>query len=179
MICCRHNKVASLNSKMIRHPIETTPPKSGELRNCLLTLQPVHQFSFRAFVCSAQAILIIAALLKLASVFTRRSYLDAPAPLFTSLSWREMLLIATLLEATTVVFVFCNRNGRFALLSILWLSTTFAVFRGALWLIGYHGPCNCLGYLGEWLSISKSVLDGISVATLFYLLCGSAFFLLL
>ena len=58
-------------------------------------------------------------------------------------------------------------------MTIAFLATNLAVYRSALWFIGWHRPCNCLGNLADALHVPPQVADNVMKGVLAYLLIGS------
>lgn len=89
--------------------------------------------------------LVVTALLKLSAVVSAVTELDKPDPVFSFLSMRQSLLLAAVLEVAVVWWVSRWRNDPRSFGLILWLGGVFLLYRGAAWLTGWKGPCNCLG----------------------------------
>jgi hypothetical protein len=56
---------------------------------------------------------------------------------------------------------------------VAWMATNFLVYRFALWAVGWHHPCACMGSLAGALHLSDQAADKIMKGVLAYLLVGS------
>lgn len=124
------------------------------------------------FLYSSAVILLLTAAAKFASSFGHDKILLEYDPVlgfqFRTLFW----LVASVESGVAVT---CFRSGRTWLSTglVAWLATSFVAYRLAMWKIGYHKPCGCLGNLTGALHISPEAADTIMKVILAYLLVGS------
>ena len=85
------------------------------------------------------------------------------------------LLFATGMAEVLVALACFSRRGdsRIKLGLIAWMATNFLVYRIALWFIGWHHPCACMGSLAGALHLSDRAADNIMKGILAFLLIGS------
>lgn len=179
-----------MQPEMIHTDAPDAPLKSVGIGSCKRTGAGSHQtqhiknsFAGSAsvsglFVFSALAIFLLSGVFKVLSVLGKSDYLVEPAPLFPELSWRELLVVATVVELACVTYILKHGRKIHSAFAILWLSTLLMLFRTALHAIGYKSPCHCLGYLGDWLGLSPAVLDTFLWGFLVFFFFGSLAYVL-
>lgn len=131
------------------------------------------------FIRSSVAILTFTMICKLISVGTSSDYLQAAAPIFTFLKWKEFLIVASAVEGITTATILWSNPIRRQLLAILWISSVFLTFRMTLWLTGYTGPCNCAGFVGDWIHLPRAIVETTMLTFAWYMFLGSLFCLVL
>ena len=122
---------------------------------------------------SVSCILFFTAGTKILSLYANLPRLSAQNPLFWYLSNRQVILLATTFEATTIATILLSTNRALRLGLILWLSTLFLVYRFGLWWIHANTPCSCFGDITTWIGLTPSEADTVSKVVLVYLLGGS------
>jgi hypothetical protein len=125
------------------------------------------------FARSAVAILLITAVLKLVAATGEARILAQADPLLTFLSYREIMVMASILELA-VVGLILRESGRFRQVALVaWISTVFLAYRLGLWWIGHEGSCPCLGNVTRSIGLSPAMEDlGVKIL-LGYLVLGS------
>jgi hypothetical protein len=125
------------------------------------------------FLLVTGSILLFATgILKLITVLSEAPFLQANAPLFTWLSWRQLLFIACTTEfvCATVVLRYLNEpTGAFAM---LWIALMLLLYRVGMVIVDYTGPCECLGSLRTALGLTTTQANSIAWQILAYLLGG-------
>jgi len=124
------------------------------------------------FVWSAGIVLAAVGIAKAFSAAAPARALDTPDPLFT-IPFRQLFLLVGLAELLIAFFCLFTDKRRLSLLAVAWLSTNFLLYRLALWFIGWHHPCACMGSLAGALHLSDRAADNIMKGVLAYLLVGS------
>jgi hypothetical protein len=119
----------------------------------------------------------IGVLLLIVSVGKFYSAINPPMSLLEAepvfrISLRTLFIIAASTEGVVGVLCLLRAPGIATSLLILWLSCLFLSYRFALYLLGYNGPCNCMGELTERLHISSSTGDMIMRVLLLFMLLG-------
>lgn len=160
--------------------VEEESVSAGEEKSAVasrMVASAANRFS-KVFIHSAWLILMLTGVLKLMSAPQNLDYLAAPAPVFPELTWRQLLFITGVLELTCAIYVLRHLTKRASLFLILWLSSILLLFKISLFMISYTGPCNCMGFIGDWLGLSQAALDQIGWAILSFLIAGSTMSLL-
>jgi hypothetical protein len=126
----------------------------------------------RYYILSVGAILGVAAIAKIVSVFGTARVLLIQDPLI-GISFRKLIILAGVVEL--VIASLCLSTNRLKLNSLMvaWLSTSFVVYRFGLWWINWQRPCHCLGNLTDALHIPPQTADTVMKFILAYLLIGS------
>lgn len=126
----------------------------------------------KAFLRSALVILAITALAKLYSAFGPAAVLARSDHLLL-VPYRWILVGVAGLELTVVAMVLVASVPKIKLLSILWLSTCFALYRFAKWFFNLPDPCHCLGDITGNLPLKPQAIDlGLKIIVA-YLFAGS------
>jgi hypothetical protein len=144
----------------------TTPYSSSEKRSTTC-----HRL-IRLFVLSAGVLLFVTALAKLLTARGTARVLLSPDPIF-AIPFREVLLAVAVLELLVALSCLLGSGLRLQVLLVACLSTNFVSYRVGLWLMGWHGPCGCLGTLTGALHVSPETADAVMKIILSYLLVGS------
>ena len=126
----------------------------------------------RCFVLAAGVLLLVTAGAKSVSSFGRAGILAMPDPIF-QMPMRSVLQMASIVEFTVALVCILGKRIYLQAAVLAWLSSIFAVYRLALWHLGYHKPCNCMGNLTDALHISPGAADLAMKMVLGYLLLGS------
>lgn len=126
----------------------------------------------RWFVLSAGGIFLVTGLAKIVTSFGHARALSLQDPLLLY-QFRHLLLAVGVTETVIAVSCFFVNKPRLALGLIAWMSTNFAVYRTALWFIGWHRPCHCMGNLTDMLHLSPERADLAMKLILTYLVVGS------
>lgn len=127
---------------------------------------------FRGFMVSAGVLLLATAAAKLVSAGGNARILQFPDPVF-AIPFRRVFWIVGGLELVIALICLFGKWPRLQAGLVAWLATSFAVYRLALNLSGYHSPCHCLGNLTDALHISPETADNAMKVVLAYLLIGS------
>jgi hypothetical protein len=130
----------------------------------------------RWFKWSAIVVLTLTSVAKLLSATGDAVILDLPDPLF-GLPRGQVLLVVACLELMVVGGLLSRMAARRKHLLLLWLSTSFLLYRIAIYSIAPGKPCACLGSLTEVLPFSEATVNGFLSCLVIYLLAGSAFLL--
>lgn len=128
----------------------------------------------KGFIWTSGGILLVTALGKAAASVGYSGILLEPAPLFSFLTYQQLLIGATLVELLVVVSIICFLPIAKGIWTITGLATVFIVYRGGVWLIGYDRPCGCLGSLVQALPISEQAASSIMIGVLAYLWLGGS-----
>ena len=125
----------------------------------------------RLFLCVAGVLLLATAAAKFIGSFGGARVLNTLDPL-TGLSLRTLFRLAGGIELIVAFYCLLGRKMKFQAGFVSWLATTLVAYRLGLVLMGYHGPCNCLGNLTDALHISPQTADTAMKIILAYLLIG-------
>lgn len=126
------------------------------------------------FLNAAVALWGLTGVFKVWTVVQELPYLSHSAPILPEFTWRQLLLGGAVLEIGCAAYILRHRASQKAgLHATLWLALTLCIFRATLRLIGYTGPCNCLGYIGDGLGLSQQAASAIAWGILLFLLAGS------
>lgn len=126
------------------------------------------------FLYSAGGLLLGTGLAKLVSATGSARILEMHDPILL-MTFRDVLITAGALELLASLICFTGKRMCFRAGALVWLSTSFLLYRFALFLIGYHKPCICLGYgnVTDALHIPAADAHLAANVILGYLLIGS------
>jgi hypothetical protein len=124
------------------------------------------------FLLSAGVMLAITGVGKIWAQFGTVVALTVVDPIL-GIQFKHLLLAAGMAELAIATVCFLSKANRLATVLVVWLATSFVVYRLGLWWIGWHKPCSCMGSLTDTLHISPMVADNIMKVVLAYLLIGS------
>lgn len=125
-----------------------------------------HGLYVSAFSWGVGVFLGISACLKVAAGWGDSRIWNIPDPLFPVLTTRQMTLLACAVEIVVLTWMFLAKTAIGRLWPIMWVVAVFAIYRLGLVLVGYHGPCSCLGDLpaslawAEWLAPGFLIVAG-------------------
>jgi hypothetical protein len=124
------------------------------------------------FLRSAGVLLLATAAAKVLSAVATSRALQSLDPIFM-LPFRYELVLVAGIEA--VLGIICFLSAKIVLRAALlaWLTSLFLIYRLGLLLVGYEGPCRCLGNLTDALHVAPQTADAIMKGVLGYLLVGS------
>lgn len=125
------------------------------------------------FIKSAVVILVMTSVLKVIAATGEQGLLGAKDPLFYFLTTRQLMILTAVIEIGLVILLTRPIQAIHKVLLIGTLSTSFAFYRIVLLLIGYRGPCACLGRLTAWMGLSDSQVMVLTGGLVAYLLFGS------
>jgi hypothetical protein len=125
----------------------------------------------RFFIFSSALILLVTASAKLAVSAGHASILMEPDPII-GVSVKHLIVTVAIIELC-IVITCLSKSIMVPIMLIAWLSTNLLAYRIILALIGYSGPCHCLGNLTENLHIPAQTTDTVMKIILSYLLAGS------
>jgi hypothetical protein len=124
------------------------------------------------FLLSAGVMLAITGFGKIMAQFGTVVALTVVDPIF-GIQFKYLLLAVGMAELAVAAVCFFSKANRLGAILVVWLATSFVVYRLGLWWIGWHKPCSCMGSLTDTLHISPVVADNIMKVVLAYLLIGS------
>jgi hypothetical protein len=124
------------------------------------------------FLRTAAIILLATGLAKLISGLGSAHILDTTDPIFL-ISFRHLFWFVGSLELVIATFCFIAEHAAFKAAVVAWLSSCFLLYRFALFLIGYHKRCPCLGNFTDALAIPTHTVDTVLWCILGYLFVGS------
>jgi hypothetical protein len=84
-----------------------------------------------------------------------------------------VFLVVGVLELVVALTCLVGDRLRLQAWLVAWLASSFVIYRVALFLSAYRGPCHCLGNLTDALHISPQTADTAMKIILAYLLIGS------
>jgi hypothetical protein len=125
-------------------------------------------FFFRA----AGWILLVTASAKLVSSFGHARALAVAEPI-SGFSFRWVLLGVAAVELAVAVLCLRSEDFRLQTLIVAWLATSFMAYRLGLALLGYTGPCGCMGHITDALHLPSQQVDSVMKGILAFLLLGS------
>lgn len=131
----------------------------------------------RPFAKSVSFLLVLTAVAKLIAILEHKQFLMLPDAVFSTLTTRDSLAIAAVLELVVAVFVFLKAKHLSAMVACSWLVSVFVCYRMLAKAFFYSKPCNCLGGVLDWTGISRRVLDVLPIIILCYIGVGSFCFL--
>jgi len=125
------------------------------------------------FLYASALILFSTGAIKVATAFGYSPWLTKHDPLFQFLSNRSLFLSVGGLELCVAAYLVLGRGIGAKLGMVLWLSSSFVLYRlGLIW-SGVQEPCKCLGSLMDWLPLRQSLLDSGLMFSLIFLFGGS------
>lgn len=129
-------------------------------------------FTMRSFfIMSVGVLLTLTALAKLLTAFAGSPVVYQHDPILGLQFHHEFLAIGAVEMAIACVCLF-TRRANLQLGLVVWLSTSFAVYRFGLWLVGID-TCPCLGNFSDAIHLSKTSANAITIGILAYFLIGS------
>jgi hypothetical protein len=133
---------------------------------------PLSRFLQRVFFLSSCAFLFITAVAKIVSAFGGAPILREADPIF-GLPFKYVMLLVAALELGVSYLILSSQKTVTKALSILMITSCFALYRFGLSFIGYNGLCPCLGNLGDGLRLDATLIDTFMKVGLAYLISGS------
>lgn len=133
----------------------------------------------KKFLFSAALLLLVTGAIKVVSSGQEVKFLTAQHVLFKALTNRQVLLVTAVVEIAVGLILLSRSTPELKLGVISTLATVFLSYRCSLWLVGYKGPCLCLGGAVNWLGINPRFADWSLNLMLGYLVLGSYWFLCL
>ncbi|MEJ5239533.1 MAG: hypothetical protein WHT82_14335 [Limisphaera sp.] len=127
----------------------------------------------RVHLTLVRLLLILTSTAKLVSIAGEQRFLAVQDPVLY-LTNRAVLLIAALMELGVAAYLTWGRDMRLKHGCVVWLASTFLVYRLALWVTSPGSRCLCLGWVGDLLLIPPHLLDYALVTALVLMLVGSA-----
>jgi hypothetical protein len=107
-------------------------------------------------------ILMLTGLAKVVSAFGSAPMLRTEEPVL-GITYRAFFSVVGLFEIVLAVLFIRNRQSTWAVpLSVAFFFTALA-YRGSFPIVGFRGPCSCLGNASEWLGISATTASRISL----------------
>jgi hypothetical protein len=126
----------------------------------------------KSFFGSAGAVLALTAVAKLISAFGTAELLGRPDHLLL-LPYRWILLGVAAIELVVVGVLASSIAPKVKLLSLLWLSSSFILYRLAKWVFNVPDPCHCLGQIAANLPMTPETLNLLLKGLIVYLFGGS------
>lgn len=102
------------------------------------------------------------ALLKLLAAVGEIPLLARPNPVLEPLTYRQVLLLAALLEGVAGWLAWRAPTGPMRLVAASWMTLVLMAYRGALVWMGVGLPCSCLGPAAAWLGWSAATEAAVS-----------------
>lgn len=134
----------------------------------IIVNQPLIVYHFKSIVSKLAAIILLATgLLKILDSTVRADYFDQPDSVFFFLSNRQMMLIAAALEIGVAVYIWFAPSIKHRGIALLWLCSSFVLYKIGSEKTFATKPCSCLGILGKWLKLSNHQLEVITWSLLF------------
>lgn len=127
---------------------------------------------FKAFVTSAQAILVATALLKAASLAAGGAILDSPDPVLR-LPVRYVLAVAIVFELAIVCSTVASTRMLDKLFALSGACAVFGSYHLAMFLVQAPLPCACLGHVLQGIGLSQTAERALAVSLFIYLACGT------
>ncbi len=124
---------------------------------------------YNVFLKFAGLILISSATVKIITSLQETRVLSVPSPIFP-LTFRQLYGLSSFIELIIGVFLLYKNYRPFKIVILTWIAGVFSVYRLWLYIIGYKGPCGCLGNAYLWLGINNSVQKSIENSAFIYLL---------
>lgn len=126
----------------------------------------------RLLLVSSGCLLMITGAAKLLSAAGSAGILKTPDPIFT-FPFRNVFAIVGGIELLVALFCLFGTQARLQATVVACLSTDFALYRLALYLIGWRRPCSCLGNMTDSLHIRPEAADAVMALVVGYLVIGS------
>lgn len=130
------------------------------------------------FIYTAGILLLVTALAKLISSSGTAEVLEVFDPIFR-MPFRHVFWIVGTLELIIAIICFSGASINVKLGLVVWLSTSFMIYRICLWAIDYKKPCRCLGTFADVFHLSQDTVNLFMKIALVYLFIGSGIALLL
>ena len=119
------------------------------------------------------AFLVATVLGKMFAAFGDAQLLSQSHPLLTMITYRQVLLLASVLEVSVASYLLMSYRTLPKLVTIASVSTLFLLYRATLMFAGYGAPCSCLGALTDPLPLTRNAADAIAAGVLTFMLFGS------
>jgi hypothetical protein len=126
----------------------------------------------RPFLLSAAFILFITALAKVLTLSSTSAALTSNNPVFPFITQRTALAAAAAAELMIAVGIVVNWPLRQQLLALISLTTTFGVYRLALYFLAANVNCECLGTQLP-LGLGPTAQNRLTLFLLLYMLFGA------
>lgn len=150
---------------MDERPIKKVDPSESAL--------PAGQRITKTFFHSVAGLLLFVALAKFFSAFGSARILEYSDPLL-GFKNRQVLVFVGFVECFILGYVLLGSSLRSKCLLLLWLSSSFVLYRLGIWLMLSVKPCPCLGTLTERLAVKPSTIDSVLKLIIAYIFIGSA-----
>lgn len=124
------------------------------------------------FFDSAGVLLLLTGAAKLVSVTGISRSLEAHDPIL-GIAFSQIFLLVGVVELVVGVICLIGKKRKMQAIFVAALATNFLLYRLCLYLVGYEGPCGCLGDFTERLHIPAAGADIALKIVLLYLLIGS------
>lgn len=124
------------------------------------------------YVISCGIILLFTGLAKIFSASGKQEILYLTDPVI-GITFRYLMLLAGVLELIISAICIFSSRTLFALGLIVWMSTSFLIYRFGLWYVGWQMPCVCMGTFTQAIHLSTKTAGMFIKGILVYLLVGS------
>lgn len=122
---------------------------------------------------SAGAVLVVVAILKLASALSHIPALSNLDPVLPFMSTKWLLLAAGQIELLFGVLIALEPRTWYARYGLLAVCATFVIYRVAGFFLGVHQFCPCLGRASDWLHLTARQADRLALVLL-VIMCSIA-----
>lgn len=124
----------------------------------------------RSLWAGVGVLLILTIVGKLSLLLGEHGLLGVKDPLLPFLTMRQMLFVAVVAEVLVMAALCAGKTEMNTELAVAWLATVFLAYRTGLLVMGYKGPCACMGNLASGLGLTPGHLDGLAKIGLAYML---------
>jgi len=97
------------------------------------------------FATSVSCILLLTVIAEIIAILQQKSFLRLPDPVMSSMTVRQSLLLAIVLEISFAVYIFVLRKRLSTMVGCSWLVSTFVCYRMLAYSFFSKKPCPCLG----------------------------------
>jgi hypothetical protein len=126
-----------------------------------------------AYLKSVAFLLLITSAVKFVSAIQKAAALALSDPLIRFLSFKQISVVAGIVEITVALYIFKSSNVIRQLGMVAWLALLFIAYHMGLYLIQFHGVCSCLGNANSWLKLSDNSINNLTLGLLAYFSVGS------
>ena len=111
------------------------------------------------YLLFVSSVLALTAIFKLLSVLSESQVLSAPYPFLPFISTRVALFIIALFELSFAYLICRWRSNVLGVFIAAWVGGVFFAFQALQHFMSIPEPCNCLGFVGDWLGLSHSAVN--------------------
>ncbi|MGO8765657.1 MAG: hypothetical protein ACLQSR_11065 [Limisphaerales bacterium] len=128
--------------------------------------------NFRWFNITAGVVFSATGVAKIISAFGKTPDLTLTDPIF-DIQFRKLMLSAGLAEIILALLCFQKKNQNRALGLTAWMALNYLLYHVGEYLLHWHKPCICMGYLAEGFHMPAWFSEWLSEALVIYLIIGS------